>query len=166
MKIFTFAILVGLWMTSCNNSDSSSNTVPKDSSITKPGLNNDKRANLSGCYLRVIKRDSLALHLEEKDGMVMGKLSFDNYEKDGSTGPVKGKVENDIVKLIYNFQSEGMQSIMEIYFKITEKGLIQGIGEVATKSDTTTYANPEKVNYPAGNELLKTSCEVLNAKYK
>jgi hypothetical protein len=166
MKTFITSLVAWFLLASCNNSNEHSNVNTSDSLPANADQNSSSKTDLSGCYLRVIKRDTLALRLEEKDSAVTGKLSFDNYEKDGSSGSVKGTVENNIVKLIYDFQSEGMHSVMDIYFKITDKGLIQGIGEVAARGDTTSYANPDKVDYPAANELLKISCEALDTKYK
>ncbi|HTM92262.1 MAG TPA: hypothetical protein VL095_07590 [Flavisolibacter sp.] len=166
MKTFIISIVAWFLLASCNNSNEHTNINTSDSLPANADQNSSNKPDLSGCYLRVIKRDTLALRLEEKNGAVTGKLSFDNYEKDGSTGTVKGTVENNIVKLIYDFQSEGMHSVMDIYFKITDKGLIQGIGEVAPRGDTTAYTNPDKVDYPADNELLKISCDVLDDKYK
>ena len=166
MKTFITSLVAWFLLASCNNSNGHSNVNTSDSLPVNANQNTSSKTDLSGCYLRVIKRDTLALRLEEKDGIVTGKLSFDNYEKDGSSGSVKGTVDKDILKLVYDFQSEGMHSVMDIYFKITDKGLIHGIGEVAVKGDTTTYANPDKVDYPAANELLKISCDVLDDKYK
>ena len=166
MKTFITSLVAWFLLASCNNSNEHTNVNTSDSLPANADQNSSGKTELSGCYLRVIKRDTLALRLDEKNGVVTGKLSFDNYEKDGSSGSVKGTVENNIVKLIYDYQSEGMHSVMDIYFKITDKGLIRGIGEVAARGDTTSYANPDKVDYPAANELLKISCEALDTKYK
>ena len=166
MKTICFSLLVFLLVSCGNNSNGNSDQKLPDSLAGISTQKDSATHNLSGCYLRVIKRDTFALSIEEHNNEVSGRLSFDNYEKDGSTGAVTGKVNNDVLKLIYSFQSEGMHSVMEIYFKITSKGLVQGIGEVTTRSDTTYYANPMNVSYPAGNELMKISCEDLDAKFR
>lgn len=167
MKMFILSAFALLLLASCNNSNNGNDiAVKEDSLLTAPNRDIDSALSLTGCYLRIIKRDTVALTLKETGNTVSGKLNFDNYEKDASSGSVTGTIDNDILKLIYNLQSEGMNSVMEVYFKITGKGLIQGIGEVKTKSDTTCYANFEKIIYPTGNELLKTSCDRLDVKYK
>jgi hypothetical protein len=55
---------------------------------------------------------------------------------------------------------------MEVFFKIEDNALIHGIGEVATKSDTTYYAHSNDISYPATNRLVKISCDQLDQKYK
>lgn len=165
MKTFTFLFFTLLLITSCNNSQQNEATV-QDSVTIHPGQEEGALQNVSGCYLRVLKRDTLAVHLEDRGDSITGKLSFDNYEKDASSGTVTGVKDKDILKLIYNFRSEGMYSVMEVYFKISGNGLIHGIGEVATKTDTTYYANPQTITYPAENELKKISCEQLDSKFK
>ena len=55
-------------------------------------------ADISGCYMQVLKRDTFAVILKQDGNTVTGKLSLDNYEKDGSTGTVTGKKEAGILK--------------------------------------------------------------------
>jgi hypothetical protein len=166
MKL-SFLLFSILLITSCNSSDNSNNEVPKTSS-GETGLDqsNATTSGLSGCYQRVLKRDTLALSIQQTGKTVTGKLSFDNYQKDGSSGVVTGTIDSNILKLIYNFQSEGMHSVMEVYFKIAESTLIHGIGEVAVKSDTAYFVNPDQVKYPEANSLVKINCEHLDQKYK
>lgn len=151
-------------LASCNNTGDGNNTRTSKEA-TQPNQT-EAIPDLTGCYLRVLKRDSLALSIEQSGKAVTGKLSFDNFEKDGSSGSVSGTIDNDILKLIYSFQSEGMHSVMEAYFKIEDSALIHGIGEVATRSDTTYYAHPNDISYPAPNRLVKISCDKLDQKYK
>lgn len=163
--ILLFSIL--LLLSSCNSNDSNSDEISNpNNSETQAGPNDESIPGLSGCYLRVLKRDTLALSIQQTSKAVTGKLSFDNFEKDGSSGSVSGTVDSNILKLIYSFQSEGMHSVMEVYFKIEDSTLIHGIGEVAVKGDTAYYANPGEINYPQTNRLIKISCEQLDGKYK
>jgi hypothetical protein len=67
--------------------------------------------------MKIIGRDTAILMLDQKGNMFTGKMLYDNYEKDGSRGTIKGKEDNEIIKLWYDFDSEGMHSVMEVYFK-------------------------------------------------
>lgn len=155
-----------LALSSCNNNDSSNNETSKTGDEKTQPHQNKTTPGLSGCYLRVLKRDTLALSIQQNGTTVTGKLSFDNFEKDGSSGPVTGTIDHDTLKLMYNFQSEGMHSVMEVYFKIEDSALIHGIGEVAAKADTTYYAKRGEISYPAENRLVKMDCEQLPQKFK
>lgn len=152
-------------MAACNNGSQSNKGTEKDSKEKSTGKN-DGTPDLAGCYLRVMDRDTVALSIQQSGRSVTGKLSFDNFEKDGSTGRVDGTIDGDTLKLIYNFQSEGMHSVMEVYCKIVDRGLITGVGEVSVKSDTAYYSNPGQLEYPESNKLGKLDCEKLAAKYK
>lgn len=166
MKSSLLLSCILLLLASCNSNDDSNKVSKTNNEGSQPDKNDEANSDLSGCYLRVLKRDTLALSIQQKGKAVTGTLSFDNFEKDGSTGTVTGKIDNNVLKLIYSFQSEGMHSVMEVYFKIQDTALIHGIGEVATKSDTTYYLHPDSINYPSTNRLVKIDCDQLDQKYK
>lgn len=137
---------------------------PADSSgEVKPA--DDAFADIAGCYMQVLKRDTFAANLQQQGNTVTGRLSFDNYEKDGSTGTVSGKLQGDVLKLEYVFVSEGMNSVMELYFKYNEGILVRGIGEMNTKGDTAYFINPALIKYN-GSALKKIPCENLPGKYR
>ena len=92
-------------------------------------------------------------------------MNFDNYEKDGSTGTVSGVIENDIVKLWYNFQSEGMNSVMELYFKAADSSMVQGIGLMRNKADTAYFTDHSKIDYSKDQSLNKIDCSQVPKKY-
>lgn len=108
----------------------------------------------------------MVAHLRQTGNNLSGKLSFDNYQKDGSSGKVNGVVDGELIKLLYSFQSEGMNSVMEIYFKNTAEGLVRGTGEMENRGDTVYYKNAKKLNYPAGTEFKKQDCATLADKFK
>ena len=166
MKAYVLFFSLLTTLASCNNTHKNQGPNTKDTSAATIGQKNTPITNLTGCYLRTQQRDTLALRLEHDGKDVKGRLTFDNFEKDGSTGSVKGTVTGDILKLIYDFQSEGMQSVMDVYFKVADGGLIHGIGEVNVKTDTTYFADTTQINYPEANKLLKVPCESLPFKYK
>ena len=121
--------------------------------------------NELGCFMSVMSRDTLVAHLQKSGNLVTGKLSFDNYQKDGSTGSVKGVQEGDIIKLTYSFASEGTNSVMDVYFKVGEKSITRGIGEMQTRGDTAYFVNPSAIKYE-GTELTRMDCEQVPVKYR
>jgi hypothetical protein len=168
-NIFHYALLL-LTATACNNQQDDDNRI-KDSSVT--GIDTVQVTNkqathleVSGCYMRVLDRDTLVATLTEKGDSIYGKLSFDNYQKDGSSGTVNGLVEGDIIKLIYSFRSEGMKSVMEVYFKKDSSGIIRGVGEMNAKGDTAYYTKPATIEYPLKEKWNKMPCEQIAGKYQ
>lgn len=165
MKQYLMMVLT-IFVIACNNNDSGNNTDDTIVEIEDFTMDDNEASSISGCYLRVIQRDSLAASLTQDGNMITGKLTFDNYQKDGSNGTVTGTIDKDILKLVYRFQSEGMNSISEVYFKITANGLIHGIGGIQVKGDSAYYSSPDKITYEPNELLNKVSCDSLPEKYK
>lgn len=161
-----------LWfITGCSGKEWQQNSKDSTSTSSASNINDSTNKykaipNIGGCYMRVLQRDTLAASLQQNGEIVTGKLTFDNYQKDGSTGTVKGKVQNNILKFIYRFQSEGMNSVMEVYFKIEEDGLVHGYGEVGVKRDSAYYSDTANIKYPEADKLKKLACSELPAKYQ
>jgi hypothetical protein len=174
MRILFFVFAV-VFIAACNNNttsteESTDSTVIQnngnDQPVSSETSGKNSSANVSGCYWKILKRDTLAISLEQTDNSVTGKLNFNNFEKDASSGLVHGIVEGDIIKLWYNFASEGMNSVMEIYFKKQGDQLFRGIGPVDAKGDTSYYTNHSDITYSQDQSFTKLACEELPGKYK
>ena len=159
MKYIFFILISGLLVSHCGNENKDNkhtNTeTGKTDSITPV-------TDVSGCYRRILARDTFTAILEQKESAINGKLIFDNYQKDGSAGDVKGKIEGDIIKLIYTFNSEGMRSVMHVYFRSQHNGLIRGIGDMETRGDTAYFKNKEMIIFPEDENWSKISCDEVN----
>lgn len=118
------------------------------------------------CYWQIMQRDTFVAVFSKTGANVSGKLTFDNYQKDGSSGSISGKTDNDIMKLWYSFESEGMKSIMEVWFKIDGNNLLRGTGEMSVRSDSNYFSNPGAVSFKSGQELKKVDCSEIPSKYK
>jgi len=167
MKYIFFILLSGK-LISCNNSnqtDQSTTSNSSDTAKTTPSTVDEKpAADLAGCYMKIIGRDTAILMLEQKGKEFSGKMLYDNYEKDGSRGVVKGKEDGEILKLWYDFTSEGMHSIMEVYFKKENGRLLRGIGDMDVKTDTTYFISG--INYSDKEAFNKVDCGLIEWKLK
>ena len=169
---WVFIFLLPIFIFSCNansssdeakNESSPDNHKSKDTSVA---VSNDGDNNLSGCYWKVLQRDTFVLHLAASGNDLSGKLTFNNFEKDKSSGIVRGKIEGDILKLWYSFQSEGMQSLMEVYFKKQGDHLIRGLGPVTVKGDSAYFSSDRDVDYNSDQTFTRVDCATLPSKYR
>lgn len=118
-------------------------------------------APANGCYRLIVKRDTMVVNIQQQGNAITGSMVFDNYEKDGSSGTIQGTIEGDIIKVWYDFQSEGMRSFMEVYFKLQQESLIRGLGTVATRGDTSFYSNPADIRFTEEMVYRKISCDSI-----
>ncbi|HLG39935.1 MAG TPA: hypothetical protein VI461_09715 [Chitinophagaceae bacterium] len=161
-----FIAITAFIFLSCSNNPNreSSEEITKektDSIIQKPVAD-----VIDGCFWSIQKRDSLVASLSQHGNIITGKLSFDNFEKDGSSGPVNGRIEDDIIRLWYAFKSEGMESVMEVWFKKEGNTLLRGIGPMAVKADTTYFTDAAAIEFISGQALHKVDCKEVPSKYK
>ena len=166
MKKLTASLLILLFV-GCK---SKNNNVPEIKKKLLGDTINSTQADISvinveGCYLQILQRDSFTASLQQQGNILTGKLSFNNYEKDKNSGTVTGKLNGQILKLWYNFNSEGMKSVMEVYFKKEGNKLIRGTSDMGTKGDTSFFLNKDAIKYESG-ALKKIPCNELPVKYK
>ena len=162
MKIVLTACLAFTLLLSCN--DSGEHQTPAENKDVQPDATT-KLVDFSGCYVSIMGRDTFATQLMQDGQDVNGRLSFDNFEKDASSGTVTGRVDGNIIGLQYQFQSEGMQSVMEVYFKVLGDSLLRGIGEMSTRGDTAYFVDRDNIRYE-GSAFKKIPCDDLNEKYR
>ena len=152
---------------SCNN-----NSTPETKSEAQKEKDREaidksySSTDVSGCFWKIMGRDTLVAWLAQTENTITGKLSFDNFEKDGSSGTVHGTVEGDLIKLWYTFESEGMKSVMEVWFKKQGDSLLRGIGPTSVKADSSYFTDQATIKFDADQSLLKVDCAEVPGKYK
>ena len=167
MTKYILFILLSANLVSCNNNETnyqSDADKSADSGNAISDVSEKPAADVSGCYTKITGRDTAILLLEQKGNVLSGKMLYDNYEKDGSSGIIKGTEEKEIIKLWYDFQSEGMHSVMEVYFKKENGRLLRGVGSMDVKTDTTYFTSG--VNYSDKEAFNKMDCSTIAWKLK
>ncbi|HEU5165798.1 MAG TPA: hypothetical protein VFU29_09685 [Chitinophagaceae bacterium] len=164
MKYIYYLFLITNLM-ACNDNIQSTTSQSFDSGKTTSSDTKEKPAtDITGCYMKIVGRDTAILMLEQKGNEFTGKMLHDNYEKDGSRGIVKGKEDKEIIKLWYDFDSEGTHSVMEVYFKKADGRLLRGIGDMDAKTDTTYFISG--INYSDKEAFTKVDCGLIEWKLK
>ena len=156
--------IIFIFLFGCNESES--NTVEKvfstDTTITDSSRIKEK-VDLSGCYMRVTGRDTLLLRINQNGDEISGTLEFDNFEKDSSSGSLKGKKSADgIIHVYYDFFAEGMRSVREMYFKPGNKKMTMATGDMDYSGDTAYFKNAPQLFYSQSDALTLVDCEILD----
>jgi len=166
-----FVLLINASIISCSNNSEQikEETLNTDKSVSSPDTTESPAtidvANTStACYMKITGRDTAIIMIDQSNSGITGKMVYDNYEKDGSHGTVKGREDGDILKLYYDFNSEGMRSVMEVYFKKVPGGLIRGVGDMNVKGDTTYFTSG--INYSDKEAFSKIDCDKVKEKFQ
>jgi hypothetical protein len=84
-----------------------------------------------GCYFTDANDDFFVMDINYHDNtIVTANLAYLPFEKDSSKGTFSGTFENGILHGIYTFESEGVTSERELFFKRDKDGFIPGYGPV------------------------------------
>ena len=165
MKYILYILLFSK-LAACNDDsqlNSKSTISPSSNSATSKSEEHPVN-DITGCYMKIIGRDTAILMLEQKGNVFTGKMLYDNYEKDGSRGTIEGKEDKEILKLWYDFDSEGMHSVMEVYLKKENGRLLRGVGDMDAKTDTAYFISG--INYSDKEAFTKVECDLIGWKLK
>jgi hypothetical protein len=163
MKYILYILLFSK-LVACNNSQTNDYSGYAKPSGSPANVEDISTSNITGCYMKIVGRDTAILMLEQNGNEFSGKMIYDNYEKDGSRGKVKGKEDQGILKLWYDFDSEGMHSVTEVYFKKDNERLLRGVGSMDIKTDTAYFTSG--INYSDKEAFTKVDCKLIDWKLK
>ena len=95
-----------------------------------------------GCYVVAFEKDVYTLTiLSQQSELFKGTLVFKNFQKDSSSGTFEGTYKNGILFGDYSFQSEGMNSVMQVIFKKSGSDFIRGYGAINAEGNRFTDLN-------------------------
>ena len=113
-----------------------------------------------GCYEARLGKDLYSLAILSQVGETFeGTLSFKNFEKDSSSGPFKGTYIDGILFGEYSFQSEGMDSLIQVLFKKSADGFVRGYGKMNEAGDRFANLNDITYDLSAVFELSIQGCQ-------
>lgn len=123
--------------------------------------------SLLGCYVFQSGNDIYTLEIrdeiaKENSLQISGVLSYDNFQKDSSSGSFIGTYTDGVLIGNYSFMSEGSHSERQIAFKKQENTFIAGYGPYETVNDIETFTDIHAISYDSKQEFTKsTQCNSL-----
>jgi len=157
-KIHKLLLFIALSSTACNNAgDSSASDNPgADSSqaVTVPVT----RESLAGCYSQIYERDTSSLHVKLANDSLTGDLVYKIFEKDRNDGMFKGDLSNDVLSGWYYFKSEGVMSVRQVLWKISNGQLWPAMGEMKIRNDTMIFTDPASLKFDDTHPFVKVNC--------
>lgn|SRR5690606_22707199 len=111
--------------------------------------------SLPGTYEYIGNGDTIRLDLNAKQDSVFGQLLYALGEKDRNVGDFKGHVKGGQLIGEYYFMSEGVNSVRDMIFNVTNEGLIEGYGEVEERDGGFRFLDTSKLKFDHGMLLEK-----------
>jgi len=150
-------MLAGVLALGCNTSADKHAAVTTDSTTTttttvEKGETFSKEQPLKGCYLLILKKDTLQLAItSEKGSAVEGSMILNFAEKDRSRGTFEGEFKNGILMGIYKFNAEGTTSQRQVAFKRVDNGFVEGYGKITMVDGREMFAKENELEFDQTN---------------
>lgn len=110
----------------------------------------------SECYEVNKSGNIISLNINYDTDKVTGTLSYALQEKDKNTGTFEGQIKDSIIIADYTFQSEGVESVRQIAFKLKGNQAIEGYGEM--NNEGTRFKDATKLNFDGKMPMDKVEC--------
>lgn len=154
-------LLAGVLTAGCNSSANKHSVTSTDSTTTSTTETRvekvTKETPLKGCYILILKKDSLQLAITAVNGKTIeGSMILNFAEKDRSRGTFEGEYTNGILTGIYKFSSEGTSSQRQVIFKKVEGGFIEGYGKMTMVDGKEMFAKTSEVEFDQNNVFKYT----------
>jgi len=147
-KVSFLLLAAAMLASSCGNTN---NKQTLTSSTTS------SEESLKGCYIAVIKRDTIQLAITEvKGNQIRGSLVYNFWEKDRSKGTFTGEYNDSVLLANYVFNAEGTTSERPVIFKKVSEGFLEGFGETKTEENREVFADPDAVEFGQSYTLKHT----------
>lgn len=159
MKPGMFLLIIAVaCCTACNNTDNRQNQTAARDTVADNSHVQTTPIPLDGCYKMVFNLDTATLRLNVVDSFVTGDLSYHLYAKDHNDGSIKGVIRDSLIIADYTFRSEGMLSVRQVAFKLRGTALVEGFGELDTKSDTFRFKDANNLKFQFDRPFVKIPC--------
>jgi len=132
MKNLIFIFFGMLAFAACNSagsSDAATDTTSQDTTATQAPVEVGGDKNL--CYIRVEGKDSTSVSVTIRaDNTVTGTYDWSPLGKDGAHGTLNGRIQGDMVTVVYDYTIEGANQKEEKLFKMTGDLMAEAFGEL------------------------------------
>lgn len=151
--ILASLLLSGAILSSCTSGTSEKKTVEQVTTTVTDSI----ETPLKGCYIAVIKKDTIQLAVTSVNGSaVEGSLIYNFAEKDKNKGTFTGQYNDGILVADYTFNSEGATSERQVAFKKVDGGMVEGYGDAETKGNKSVFKDQKALKYDDNIVLKRT----------
>jgi hypothetical protein len=113
----------------------------------------------SRCYRYTDGRDTILLSFQEENSLILGELEYKFFEKDKSSGGIRGVMINDTIFAEYDFYAEGKKSTREVAFLKRDSVLMEGFGKTSMLNDKEVFDDKKALQFDSKIFLSEVACQ-------
>ena len=118
-----------------------------------------KQSSPLNCYSYASAGDTILLKLIHVGDAITGTLVYGYKEKDKNRGTIQGSMRGNLLVADYTFQSEGVQSVRQVAFKLEENSFIEGYGDIYSEDDKVRFKNLDSLKFNNSMKLVEIDCQ-------
>ena len=155
MKIYLVLIMISITAAGCGETEKKA----KDEAVAVSDVTTTNYTSYAGCHQMVMDKDTAYMSLQSGGDSLYGPLEYKRFEKDRNKGTVILTEKNNKLEGWYRFQSEGMNSVRQIIFKMNGDSLSEAYGDIELKGDTAVYKYPHSLQFEEKHSFIKINCK-------
>ncbi|MBL7712297.1 MAG: hypothetical protein JNL13_07540 [Chitinophagaceae bacterium] len=110
------------------------------------------------CYVFAGAKDTIRMTVTVNDKQASGSLSYKLSEKDRNEGRFEGTMSGDTLFADYHFQSEGVQSVREVAFILSDSKAVEAYGALVVTNEGTRFSDRRALSADHSFTLSKENC--------
>ncbi|MBN8835363.1 MAG: hypothetical protein ABS68_11770 [Niastella sp. SCN 39-18] len=122
----------------------------------------ERPSKTMSCFEYHKNKDTISLHIANKEDSILGELYYNLYEKDKNSGTVRGIMMGTTLYLDYTFYSEGKQSVRQVAFKLKGGYLVEGYGDMMMKNGVSYFKDTAALHFNDSLQLKEVECPQVN----
>ncbi|TDQ79958.1 hypothetical protein [Sphingobacterium yanglingense] len=115
----------------------------------------EQKNSLAGDYLFLSEGDTISLALQQQKDSVFGELKYAFSGKDRNVGKINGTLKDSLITGDYSFVSEGVPSVRQVVFRVTDQGLVEGYGEIEESNGKMIFSDKDHLSFDHGMILQR-----------
>lgn len=110
---------------------------------------------IAGDYLFQSNGDTISMALNQQQDSVFGELKYAFSGKDKNIGQINGHLKDSLITAEYSFISEGIPSVRQVVFKLTDQGLLEGYGAIEESEGKMIFSDKSSLSFDHGMILIR-----------
>ncbi|MDR2281553.1 MAG: hypothetical protein LBE37_00010 [Sphingobacterium sp.] len=115
----------------------------------------EQNGSIAGDYLFQSEGDTINMVLKQQKDSVFGDLKYAFFGKDRNVGKINGTLKDSLITGDYSFVSEGVPSVRQVVFRVTDQGLVEGYGEIEESNGKMIFSDIDHLSFDHGMILQR-----------